>query len=61
MEEDEMPDEIAVLVRTAFRREYPHVDRCKDEQAVERNWKFPDSALSFPLHTLPTRTLLGAG
>jgi len=44
-----LPDEIAVLVRTAFRREYPHVDRCKDEQAVERNWKFPDSALSFPI------------
>jgi len=43
-----LPDEIAGLVRTAFRREYPHVDRCKDEQAVERNWKFPDSALSFP-------------
>ena len=43
-----LPDEIAVSVRTAFRREYPHVDRCKDEQALEHNWKFPDSALSFP-------------
>ncbi|MFZ0479488.1 MAG: hypothetical protein WAL71_10090 [Terriglobales bacterium] len=43
-----LPDEIGALVRTAFRREYPHVDRCKDEEIVKRNWKFPDSALSFP-------------
>lgn len=42
-------DEIAVLVRKAFRREYPHVDRCKDEEIVQRDWKFPDSALSFPI------------
>jgi len=61
MEEDETADEIAVLVAQHFAGKYPHVDRCKDEQAVERNWKFPDSALSFPLHTLPTRTLFGAG
>lgn len=44
-----LPDEIAALVRTSFRREYPHVDRCNDEQAVEHNWNFPDSALSFPI------------
>lgn len=43
-----LPDEISVLVRKAFRREYPHVDRCKDEQVVEPNWKFPDSALALP-------------
>jgi len=43
-----LPDEITALVRTAFRHEYPHVDRCKDEEIAQRNWKFPDSALSFP-------------
>jgi hypothetical protein len=42
-------DAIAELVRKAFRREYPHVDRCKDEEIVQRNWKFPDSALAFPV------------
>jgi hypothetical protein len=44
-----LSDEIAALVRTAFRREYPHVDRCKDEEIVERNWKFPNSTLAFPI------------
>lgn len=44
-----LPDEIGALVRTAFRRDYPHIDRCKDEEVVQRNWKFPDSALSFPV------------
>jgi hypothetical protein len=38
---------IAALVRKAFRRDYPRVDRCKDEQIAEKNWKFPDSALTF--------------
>jgi hypothetical protein len=42
-----LPDEIANLVRNEFRRDYPHVDRCKDEEIVQRNWNFPDSALSF--------------
>jgi hypothetical protein len=41
--------EIAALVRKAFRRDYPRVDRCKDEQIVEKNWKFPDSALALPV------------
>jgi hypothetical protein len=44
-----LPNEIAGVVRKAFRREFPHVDRCKDEEAVERHWKFPDSALAFPI------------
>jgi hypothetical protein len=43
-----LPDNIAAAVRAAFRREYPHVDRCKDETIVEPDWEFPDSALSFP-------------
>jgi hypothetical protein len=43
------PDEIAVLVRKAFRRDYPHVDRCKDEEIAQRDWKLPDLALSFPI------------
>ncbi len=44
-----LPDEVAVLVRKAFRRDYPHLDRCKDEEIAQRNWEFPDSALSFPI------------
>jgi hypothetical protein len=44
-----VPDEIAGLVRTAFRREYPHVNRCKDEEVVKRDWRFPDAALVFPV------------
>lgn len=44
-----LPDEAGVLVRKAFRREYPHVFRCKDEEIAERNWSFPDSALTFPV------------
>lgn len=39
------PQEIARLVREGFRRQYPHVDRCEQEQIAERDWKFPDSAL----------------
>lgn len=44
-----LPDDIAGLVRSAFRREYPHVDRCNEEQVIESNWKFPDSALDLPV------------
>jgi hypothetical protein len=39
-------EEIAQLVRNAFRRQFPHVDRCKDEKIVERDWKFPGSSVS---------------
>ena len=42
------PDDIATLVVNSFRKEFPHVDRCKDEEIVKRDWQFPDSALSFP-------------
>jgi hypothetical protein len=41
-----LPDAVGASVRKAFRREYPHVDRCKDEQIAEKDWKFPDSALA---------------
>ena len=44
-----LTDELAASVRKAFRREYPHVDLCKDEQVIKRDWAFPDSALSFPV------------
>jgi len=44
-----LTDEVVASLRKAFRREYPHVDRCKDEQTVEDNWAFPDSALTFPV------------
>jgi len=42
-----LPVAIAALVRSAFRRDFPQVDRCKDEEVVERDWKFPDSSLGF--------------
>ena len=41
----QLREEIAQLVRNAFRRQFPHVDRCKDEKIVERDWKFPDSSV----------------
>jgi hypothetical protein len=40
-----LPPATASLVRSAFRRDFPRVDRCKDEEVVERNWKYPNSAL----------------
>src|SRR5882724_1290770 len=42
----QLRDEVIRLVRDAFRRQYPHVVRCKDEEIVERDWKFPSSTLS---------------
>ncbi len=62
-----LPDDVAALVRTTFRREYPHVNRCKDEQTAERDWKFPDSALTFPTayasnkHSFIVKASLNAG
>jgi hypothetical protein len=43
------PDEITNLLRDSFRRDFPHVVRCKDEKVVQRSWQFPDSVLSFPV------------
>jgi len=40
--------EVREVVREAFRKQFPHVNRCKDEEIAERDWKFPDSALRFP-------------
>ncbi len=60
-------DEIAASVRKAFRRDYPHADRCKDEQIAQKNWKFPDSALSLPVayasnkHSFLVEASLNAG
>ncbi|HEY6339741.1 MAG TPA: hypothetical protein VIW68_14710 [Candidatus Sulfotelmatobacter sp.] len=62
-----MPRETAALVIKAFRHDYPHVDRCGNEEIVERDWKFPDSALSFPIaygsnkHSFLIKTSLNAG
>jgi hypothetical protein len=42
----QLPEEITQLVRDAFRRQYPHVDRCEHEKIAERDWRFPNSALS---------------
>jgi hypothetical protein len=44
-----LPNEAAGLVRNAFRSEYRHVNHCKDERIIKANWKFPDSALAFPI------------
>jgi hypothetical protein len=44
----QVSEEIAQLVREGFRRQSPHVDRCKDEKIAEHDWKFPDSALTLP-------------
>lgn len=44
-----LPESIATLVRLAFRQDFPHVSRCKDEVIVQRNWSFPDSALKLPI------------
>jgi hypothetical protein len=41
----QLPEEIARRVRQGFRKQYPHVERCKDEKIAEHDWKFPDSAL----------------
>jgi hypothetical protein len=46
---ERLPDEIASSVRKEFRREFPNINRCKDEEITVKNWKFPDSALSFPV------------
>ncbi|MGA3080593.1 MAG: hypothetical protein ABSD44_04335 [Terracidiphilus sp.] len=60
-------DKIAALVRSAFRREFPHVDRCKEEEVVQKDWKFPDSRLAFPAvyasnkNTFLVETSLNAG
>jgi hypothetical protein len=59
--------ETAALVRKAFRREFPHVDRCENEKVVQRNWKFPESALALPIayasnkHSFLVEATLGAG
>jgi hypothetical protein len=45
----QLPDGITTLVRAAFRHDFPHIDRCKEEQIVQHNWKFPDSALEIPI------------
>ena len=45
----QLPDRIATLVRAAFRRDFPHVNRCKEEEILQHNWRFPDSSLGFPV------------
>lgn len=44
---DQLPLDVGTSVRTAFRNQFPHVFRCKNEAIVQRNWRFPDSALQF--------------
>ena len=44
----QVPEKIAALVRTGFRGQYPHVDRCEHEAIAEHDWKYPDSALTLP-------------
>lgn len=40
------PDRIAGLVRSALRRDFPRVDRCKEEEVVQHGWRFSDSSLN---------------
>ncbi len=40
-----LPERVAMLVRAAFRRDFPHVNRCKDEKILQHDWRFPDSSL----------------
>lgn len=42
------PNTVAALVLEAFRNEFPHAYRCKNDGIVQHDWKFPDSSLSFP-------------
>ena len=53
----QLSEEISKLVREAFRRQYPHLDRCKDEKIAEHDWKFPDSALMLPYAYASNKTL----
>ncbi len=61
------PDQTAAAVRSAFRHDFPHAVRCEEEEIVERDWKFPDSALKLPVvygsreHTFLVETELNAG
>ncbi len=41
-----VPSGIARTVRMEFRKNFPHIKRCKDEEIVQRDWPFPDSALN---------------
>jgi len=62
-----VPQQAAASILKTFRRDYPHVDRCGDEEIIEHDWKFPDSALSFPIaygsnkHSFLIKTNLAAG
>ncbi len=62
-----LPTETSALIRAAFRRDYPHVDRCKEETIAERDWTFPDSALNLPVvyasnkHSFLVEAVLNAG
>ena len=61
------PDEVVSAVRSAFRHDFQHVVRCKDEEVVERDWKFPDSSLRLVTvygsakHSFLVETELSAG
>ena len=39
------PLEVESAARAAFKKDFPHVYRCKEEAVVERNWRFRDSSL----------------
>jgi hypothetical protein len=40
-----LPESVATQVRAAFRRDFPRVNRCKQEEVVKHDWRFPDSSL----------------
>lgn len=63
----QLPTNIARLVLAQFRHDFPIVDRCKEEEIVQRNWRFPASVLTFPIvyrsnkHSFLVKTDLNAG
>lgn len=62
-----IPDDVAAKVRSTFRRDFPQVQKCKDEEVIERNWKFPDASLLLTTaygsdkHAFLIQTRLNAG
>jgi hypothetical protein len=39
---------VSALVAAAFRKKYPTIMHCRDEELLDRQWTYPDSVLSFP-------------
>ena len=42
---DSAPEDVAQSVRQVFRKQFPHVSLCKDEEIIRKKWNYPDSAI----------------